>query len=59
MENQQSVASSTERLSEYRKAFDDVWVERSKGHANHSVESTVEGPLKMADTLADVYFKEL
>jgi hypothetical protein len=59
MENQQPAASSSERLQEYRKAFDDVWAERSKGHINHSVESTVEGPLKMADTLADVYFKGL
>jgi hypothetical protein len=56
MENQQSAAN---RLQEYRKAFDEVWGERSKGHTNHSVESTVEGPLKMADTLADVYFKGL
>jgi hypothetical protein len=48
-----------EKRDAYRKAFDEVWTERSKGHANCSVESTVKGPLKMADALADVYFKEL
>ncbi|MDR1830477.1 MAG: hypothetical protein LBQ76_06880 [Candidatus Fibromonas sp.] len=47
-----------ENRDAYRKAFDEVWAERSKGHANCSVESTVKGPLKMADTLLDVYFKE-
>jgi len=58
MENQQ-VAANVERFKEYRTAFDDVWKECSKGHTNDSVESTVEGPLKMADALADDYFKEL
>lgn len=48
-----------EDLERYYKAFENAWVERSKGRDNHSGESTVEGPLKMADNLAEVYFKGL
>jgi len=57
MESQ--TADETNRLKSYRKAFDEVWTERSKGHSNNSKESTVEGPLKTADALIDVYFKGL
>jgi len=57
MENQST--EGMDRLKSSRKAFDEVWAERSKGRSNDSKESTVEGPLKMADALADVYFKEL
>jgi hypothetical protein len=47
------------RLENYRKAFNEVWKERSEGQPNHSKESTVKGPLNMADTLVDDYFREL
>jgi hypothetical protein len=57
MENQ--TTEGRNGLKSSRKAFDEVWAERSKGHSNDSKESTVKGPLKMADTLVDVYFKEL
>jgi hypothetical protein len=57
MENQ--ATEGTDGLKSSRRAFDEVWAERSKGRSNDSKESTVEGPLKMADTLVDVYFKEL
>jgi len=57
MENQ--TEEETNRFKSYRKAFDEVWTERSKGHSNNSKESTVEGPLKTADALVDVYFKGL
>jgi len=58
MENQQDSAN-IERFKEYRTAFDGVWKECAKGHTNDSVESTVEGPLKMADALVGDYFKGL
>jgi len=48
-----------EKLEKYYKAFENAWAERSKGRDNHSGESTVEGPLKMADNLSEVYFKGL
>jgi len=57
MENQ--TTEETNRFKSYRKAFDEVWTERSKGHSNNSKESTVEGPLKTADAIMDVYFKGL
>jgi len=50
---------SEEDLKKYYKAFKGAWAERSKGCDNHSGESTVEGPLKKADNLSEVYFKGL
>jgi hypothetical protein len=57
MENQ--TTEGTNKLNSSRKAFNEVWAERSKGRPNNSRESTVEGPLKTADNLVDVYFKGL
>ena len=59
MENQKSEIEKAERLKDYLAAFAEVWAERSRGNINHSVEATVEGPLKIADMIVDAYFDGL
>jgi len=59
MEIQMTETEKAERLNAYCNAFYDVWAEDAKGHVNHSPEATVEGPLKMADDIADAYFEDL